>query len=85
LTVISRDTAPNDWAIVCAEMGHTITAALPLLSGNDRQRFAGNAIGLFANARPYFAAGGFGQDLERLDRAMTAVRAEAAPAPGNSR
>lgn len=74
LSVISRETAPNDWAIVCAEMGHTITIALPLLSGDDRQRFSRNAIQLFDAARPYFVAGGFGQDLEKLDAALSTVR-----------
>jgi len=31
LTVIAKDTAPNHWALICAEMGHTLVAALPLL------------------------------------------------------
>ena len=74
LGVVSRETAPNDWAIVCAEMGHTIAAALPLLSGDDRQRLGNNAVQLFDAARPYFVAGGFGQDLERLDAALTTIR-----------
>ena len=55
-------------------MGHTIAAALPLLSGDDRQRLGNNAVQLFDAARPYFVAGGFGQDLERLDAALTTIR-----------
>ena len=37
LTVISKETAPNHWAMLCAEMGHTIVAALPLLGEDDQQ------------------------------------------------
>ena len=74
LGVISRETAPNDWAIVCAEMGHTIVTALPLLSGDDRRQFSRNAVQLFGAARPYFVAGGFGQDLEKLDAALSTIR-----------
>src|SRR5262249_42069524 len=79
LTVISRETAPNDWATVCAEMGHTIVAALPLLSGDNRGNFVRNAVALFENARPYFVAGGFGQDLERLDGALQTAKAAVPP------
>jgi hypothetical protein len=77
LGVISRETAPNDWAIICAEMAHTIAAALPLLKGDDRRRFGSNAVQLFDAARPYFVAGGFGQDLEKLDAALAAARVSA--------
>ena len=74
LSVVSRDTTPNDWAMLCAEMGYTIVASLPLLGTADRQRFAQNALGLFGNAKPYFVQGGFGQDLERLEAAHHIAR-----------
>jgi hypothetical protein len=39
LTVVSKDTAPNHWAMLCdAELGHTLVAALPLLSEHDRKK-----------------------------------------------
>jgi tetratricopeptide (TPR) repeat protein len=73
LGVISKETAPNTWAMLCAELGHTLVAALPFLSDRDRKQMATNAAAAFGAARPYFVAGGFGQDLERLDEAMRAV------------
>jgi hypothetical protein len=79
LSVVSRDTTPNDWAMLCAEMGYTIVASLPLLGTSDRQRFAQNALGLFGNARPYFVQGGFNQDLERLEAAHHIARQIAQP------
>lgn len=79
LPITSRETAPNDWAVLCAEMGHAIVAVLPMLDGANRKRFSDNAVGLFGNARPYFVAGGFGQDLERLDAALAVARQTAAP------
>jgi len=89
LAVISRETAPNDWALVCAEMGYTIVAALPLLDENNRKQFARNAVGLFRNARTIFASGGFYQDIAKLDVAnKTAVEAtgeDAAPKSAPSR
>jgi hypothetical protein len=84
LTVISRETAPNDWAMLCAEMGHTVVASLPLLSESNGQRLAKNAVGLFGNARPFFIAGGFGQDLERLEDAAKVVDAAAKPEAGSN-
>jgi aryl-alcohol dehydrogenase-like predicted oxidoreductase len=43
LTVVSKDTAPNHWAMLCAELGHTLVAALPLLSEQDRKKMAKDA------------------------------------------
>jgi hypothetical protein len=74
LGVISKETAPNAWAMLCAELGHTLVAALPLLTDQDRQRMAKNAVAAFGAARPYLVAGGFGQDLERLDEALRAAQ-----------
>ncbi len=74
LPITSRETAPNDWAMLCADMGHVLVTALPLLDESGRSRFADNAAKLFGAARPYFVAGGFGQDLQRLDQAMGAAR-----------
>ncbi|MGE3919130.1 MAG: hypothetical protein AB7F78_25865, partial [Hyphomicrobiaceae bacterium] len=87
LPVTSRETAPNDWAMLCADMGHTLVAALPLVDAASRARSADNAVKLFGVARPYLVAGGFGQDLERLDAALEKARpavpaAPAAPAKG---
>ena len=80
LLVLSKETAPNDWAMLCAEMGHTLVAALPLMSDADRKRSGQNAVGLFDNARPYLVAGGFGQDLERLNMGISkAVEAAGLP------
>jgi tetratricopeptide (TPR) repeat protein len=74
LPVLSKETAPNDWAMLCAEMGHTLVAALPLMAEADRKRSGQNAVGLFDNARPYLVAGGFGQDLERLNAGAAMAR-----------
>jgi hypothetical protein len=73
LGVISKDTAPNTWAMVCAELGHTLAAVLPLLSDQDREQTAKNAVAALGAARPFFVAGGFGQDLQRLDEALRVV------------
>jgi hypothetical protein len=73
LTVVSKDTAPNHWAMLCAELGHTLVAALPLLSEHDRKKMAKDAIAAFEAARSYFLAGGLGQDLERLGPALQAA------------
>ena len=51
LTVISKETAPNHWALLCAEMGHTIVAALPLLGEDDQKRMRGHAVAAFQAAR----------------------------------
>jgi tetratricopeptide (TPR) repeat protein len=77
LTVVSKDTAPNHWAMLCAALGHTLVAALPLLSEHDRKKMAKDAITAFEAARSYFVAGGFGQDLERLGPALQAAIASA--------
>ena len=61
--------------MLCADMGYAIVAALSLLGEADRDRFAGDAVGLFENARPYLVEGGFGQDLERLDTALAVAKA----------
>ena len=74
LPVTSKETAPNDWAMLCAEMAYTLVAALPLLDDGDRRTSGKNAVSLFGLARPYLVAGGFGQDLERLDIALTTAR-----------
>ncbi len=79
LTVISKDTAPNHWALVCAEMGHTLVAALPLLDENDRRKMSAHAVAAFETAQRYFIAGGFGQDLEKLDGALKTASAAANP------
>ena len=79
LTVISRDTAPNHWAMLCAELGHTLVAALPLLGEDDKRRMGGNAVAAFEAAKRYFIAGGFGQDLEKLDGALQIASAAAGP------
>jgi len=82
LTVISQATSPNAWAMIHAEAGHAVVAALPLLSEDDRQRMSRTAVATFQTARPYFVAGGFGQDLEKLDGALeTASAATNATAP----
>ena len=81
LPITSRETAPNDWAMLCADMGYAMVAALPLLGEADRGRFANNAVGLFENARPYLVAGGFGQDLEVLDTALATARSTPAVKP----
>jgi uncharacterized caspase-like protein len=83
LTVISQDTAPNHWAMLCAELGHTIVAALPLIGEDDRRRMGGNAVAAFEAARRYFVAGGFGQDLEKLDGAMQVASAAVSPTPSS--
>jgi uncharacterized caspase-like protein len=79
LVFISRETAPNDWAMVCAEMGYTAVAALPLLAQSDQIMFARTATQLFDAARPYFAAGGFGQDVQKLDAARQVAQRIADP------
>lgn len=79
LQVIAKDAAPNNWAMICAEMGYTLVAALPLMSEGDRKRSGQNAIDLFEAARPYFVAGGFGQDLEKLNAAAQTARGAIAP------
>jgi uncharacterized caspase-like protein len=89
LSVVSRESAPNDWAIVSAEMGYTFVSALPLVSDQARKRFAGSAISLFDAAKPYFAGGGFGNDLQRMDQARKTASAaaglpDAAPPAGKN-
>src|SRR5436190_2806883 len=79
LTVIAKDTAPNHWALICAEMGHTLVAALPLLDEYDRRRMSAHAVAAFETAQRYFIAGGFGQDLEKLDGALKTASAAANP------
>ena len=80
LVFISRETAPNDWAMVCADMGYTAVAALPLLDPGDRVTFARTAVQLFDAARPYLAAGGFGQDMLKLDEALKVAKRVIDPA-----
>jgi hypothetical protein len=80
LTVISRDTAPNHWAVLCAELGHTLVAALPLLDMDGQRRMGTNAMAAFEAAKPYFIAGGFGQDLDRLEGALQTAIAAVGPA-----
>jgi hypothetical protein len=70
LSVVSRESAPNDWAIVRAEMGYTFVSALPLVQEATRRRFAESALTLFGEAKPFFEAGGFQQDLARMDTAQ---------------
>jgi aryl-alcohol dehydrogenase-like predicted oxidoreductase len=75
--VVSRETAPNDWAIVCAEMGYTFVASLPLVEEKTRKKFAEDALKLFGAARPYFTAGGFRQDIQKLDQMQKIASAAA--------
>jgi uncharacterized caspase-like protein len=75
LPIVSRETAPNDWALACAEMGHTFVASLPLVGEATRRQFADNAVKLFATARPFLTAGGFRQDLARIDEAQKVASA----------
>ena len=79
LKVISKDTAPNDWAMICAEMGYTFVAALPVVVPRGRVQFAENALKMFENARPIFASGGFRWDLVRLDEATKVANTALAP------
>lgn len=72
--VVSRDTAPNDWATICAEMGYTFVTAIPLVNQPTRIKFAQDALKLFEAATPYFKAGGFQQDLEKLEGASKLAR-----------
>ena len=78
LTVISKDTAPNHWALLCAELGHTIVAALPLLGEDDQKRMGGHAVAAFEAARASIsspAASG------RTSRSSTAPFRSPAPRP----
>lgn len=84
LVFISRETAPNDWAMVCAEMGYTAVAVLPQLDRNNQVSFARTAIQLFDAARPYFVAGGFGQDLQKLDEGAKTAKLVIDPADAPS-
>lgn len=87
LKVISKETAPNDWAMICAEMGFTFVAALPVVGPQGRLQFARNALAMFENSRPILASGGFRWDVARLDAAMkiatAVVTPEQAPAGKN--
>ena len=80
LKVVSRETAPNDWAMICAEMGYTFVAAIPFV-GNDeaKKTFARNALSLLRNARPILVSGGFQWDLLRIDAAMKVATSVAGP------
>ncbi len=51
-----------------------LAAALPLMDDDNRKTSAKNAASLFGLARPYFVSGGFGQDIERLDAALSTAR-----------
>ena len=51
-----------------------LAAALPLMDDDNRKTTAKNAASLFGLARPYFVSGGFGQDIERLDAALSTAR-----------
>jgi uncharacterized caspase-like protein len=70
LSVVSPESAPNDWAIVRAELGYAFISALPLVQEATRRELAQNALTLFGEARPFFTAGGFQHDLARLDAAQ---------------
>jgi hypothetical protein len=68
------------WALICAEMGHTLVAALPLLDENDRRRMSAHAVAAFETAqRSISSPVGFGQDLEKLDGALKTASAAANP------
>jgi uncharacterized caspase-like protein len=91
LSVLTKEAAPNDWAMVCAEMGYTIVAVLPFLGPVDKQRFARNAVLLFNNAQAYFQPGGFMYDLDKVKTARATAEAslpaeqpKAAPAPADA-
>ncbi len=51
-----------------------LAAALPLMDDDNRKTTAKNAASQFGLARPYFVSGGFGQDIERLDAALSTTR-----------
>jgi aryl-alcohol dehydrogenase-like predicted oxidoreductase len=68
--VISRETAPNDWATICAEMGYTYVAAMPIVDAATRKQFAEGALKFFDAASVYFKAGGFQQDLQKMGEAQ---------------
>ena len=51
-----------------------LAAALPLMDDDNRKTTAKNAASQFGLARPYFVSGGFGQDIERLDAALSTAR-----------
>ena len=82
LKVVSRETAPNDWAMICAEMGYTFVAALPIMGDDENKKtFARNALSLLRNARPILVSGGFQWDILRLDAAMKVAAAVTPPDP----
>jgi hypothetical protein len=65
-------------------LGHTLVAALPLLGEDDRRKMSTQAVAAFETAQRYFAAGGFGQDLEKLESALKTASAAANPTPSPS-
>lgn len=81
LRVISKDTAPNDWAMVCAEMGYAFVSALAVVEeAETRKTFARNAANLLNTARTVLAAGAFRWDLQRVDRALKTAATVLEPA-----
>jgi hypothetical protein len=71
LKVISKETAPNDWAMVCAEMGYAFVSALAVVAdAEDRKTFARNAVSLLNAAREVFDTSAFRWDVQRVDRAL---------------
>jgi uncharacterized caspase-like protein/tetratricopeptide (TPR) repeat protein len=76
LKVISKETAPNDWAMVCAEMGYAFVSALPIVQSDEaRSTFARNATSLLNSARVILAAGAFRWDVQRIDQALKTAAA----------
>ena len=76
LKVVSKETAPNDWAMICAEMGYTFVSALPVVDNDaTRKSFAQNAVSLLNTARTIMASGAFRWDLQRVDRALKTAAA----------
>ena len=79
LAVLSRETAPNDWAIISAEIGYTLVATLAIVPETERRALAEGAIKQFENAQPIFRPGNFRWDLMRIDEAMKIASAAAGP------
>jgi uncharacterized caspase-like protein len=81
LKVVSKETAPNDWAMICAEMGYAFVSSLRVVDDDaTRKEFAENAAKLLYAARPILASGAFRWDLQRVDRALKTAAAVLDPA-----
>ncbi len=81
LAVLSRETAPNDWAIISAEIGYTLVATLAIAPEAERRALAQEAVKQFENALPIFRPGNFKWDLMRIEEAIKIAGAVAAGTP----